>query len=82
MGDAAKERRLRMPDGEWWTAEQRHEMTQLATRASQRERRLFVFFRSEGGALRRAEVPADFSVWAGEEVLHALWERAERLTGE
>jgi hypothetical protein len=27
-------------------------------------------------------VPADFSVWAGEEVLHALWERAERLTGE
>ena len=71
-----------MPDGEWWTAEQRHEMTQLATRASQRERRLFVFFRSDRGALRRAEVPADFSVAVGDETLHALWERSERLTGE
>ena len=82
MTNAVKERRLRMPDGEWWTAEQRHEMTQLATRARQRERRLFVFFRSEGGALRRAEVPADFSVSAGDEALRVLWERAERLTGE
>ena len=71
-----------MPDGGWWTAELRHEMTQLATRASQRERRLFVFFRSGRGALRRAEVPADFSLAVGDEILRALWARSERLSGE
>ena len=82
MADAASERRVRMPDSQWWTAELRHEMTQLTTRARQRARKLYVLFRAARGALRRAEVPADFSAAASDEILRALWERAERVTGE
>lgn len=72
-------RRVRMPDGRWWRVERRHEMAQLMTRASLRERRLYVFFHGDAGALRRAEVAADFPRLAPAATLRALWERAEIL---
>ena len=75
-------RRLRMPDGTWWTAERRHEMAQLRSgRAPVPERRVFVFFSGAGGVLRRAQVGDDFppADSADPEVLAALWAAAEVL---
>ena len=75
-------RRLQMPDGEWWSAERRHEMAKLHSgRRPVPLRRVYVFFAGPRGALRRTEVPQDFpTVWeaeAGE--LVSLWAGAEIL---
>ena len=71
--------RLLMADGRWWRVERRHEMAQLMTRETQRERRLYLFFHGEGGAMRRAEVPQDFPERPAATVVRTLWERAEIL---
>ena len=75
-------RRMRMPDGEWWSAERRHEMTQLqSARGISDVRRLFMFFRGPGGVLRRAEVPEGFppADEADEAALREAWRGAETL---
>ena len=68
-----------MPDGKWWTIVRQHEMTQLMTRATARERRLFLFFHGEDGALRRATVLDDFPTAPTDEQLRLAWERANIL---
>lgn len=78
--DATPERRLRMPDGTWWTAWFRHEMAQLMRAGRERERKLYVFFTGEGGALRRAEVSDEFKASATDDELRDAWRRAESLT--
>jgi hypothetical protein len=76
-------RRVRMPDGRWWSVHRQHEMTQLVTRASRRERKLYLFFSDDGGgAMRRAEVPADFPPDAPDDELRSAWTRAEVLTAD
>lgn len=72
-------RHVRMPDGARWLVVRQHEMTQLMTRAAQRERRLFLFFHGEAGALRRATVPPDFPEAPTDDELRREWERAEIL---
>lgn len=62
-----------------WVVERRHEMTQLATRATQRERRLFLFFHGPQGELRRGEIPADFPADPTPAALEAVWRFAEVL---
>jgi hypothetical protein len=73
-------RRVRMPDGAVWTVEFQHERAQLMRRGSERERRLFVFFRDDRGQVRRAVVPEDAKSSAGDEDLRRAWEDAERLS--
>lgn len=78
-------RRLRMPDGAWWTAERRHEMAQLRSgRAPVPERRVFMFFTRADGALRRAEVPPDHPAAdvADPDALARLWSHAEALSAD
>ena len=74
-------RRLRMPDGRWWRVVRRHEMARIRTRRDAGERRLYLFFFGDGGALRRAEVHADFPDPALADVgeLTAVWSAAEVL---
>ena len=75
-------RRLRMPDGEYWAAERRHEMTQLqSARGTSHVRRLYLFFRGPDGALRRAEVPEGFppAEEADEVALRDAWRGAKEL---
>ena len=75
-------RRVLMPDDDWWTAERRHEMTQVQTaRGTSHVRRLFVFFRGPGGVLKRAEVPEGFppAEEADEAALRDAWRSAEEL---
>ncbi len=62
-----------------WTVERRHEMTQLATRATQRERRLFLFFHGPHGEVRRGEIPPDFPIDPPPNVLEVVWRFAEIL---
>lgn len=52
--------RVAMPDGREWRVVRRHEMTRIHTRRDRAERRLYVLFFADDGALRRAEVAADF----------------------
>lgn len=73
-------RRVRMPDGAEWTVEFQHERAQLMRRGSERERRLFVFFRDDSGGERRAIVPEEAKSSASDEQLRRAWERAERLS--
>jgi hypothetical protein len=80
MSDPGTARRIRMADGAWWTAEFRHEMAQLMRQGRERERKLYVFFRNDGGALRRAEVTEAFKAAASDDDLRAAWARAERLS--
>lgn len=68
-----------MPDGTWWTAWFRHEMAQLMRRGRERERKLYVFFEGERGALRRAEVSDEFKAAATDDDLRDAWRRAESL---
>ena len=68
-----------MGDGRWWRVERRHEMAQLMTRRTERERRLYLFFHGDAGALRRAEVPPEFPERPLASTLRDLWERAEIL---
>ncbi|HEX6533077.1 MAG TPA: hypothetical protein VF041_00685 [Gemmatimonadaceae bacterium] len=80
MTDAAPtDRRLLMPDGAWWTAWFRHEMTQLQRRGRERERDLYVFFQRADGALRRAEVTDAFKASATDDDLRSAWGRALTL---
>jgi hypothetical protein len=72
-------RRLLMADGHWWRVERRHEMAQLMTPDTLRERRLYIFFHGDAAALRRAEVPADFPERPSAATLRGLWQRAEIL---
>ena len=75
-------RRLRMPDGAWWAAERRHEMTQLESAlGTSHVRRLYMFFRGPGGTLRRAEVPEGFppAEQADEAALRDAWRGAVEL---
>ena len=72
-------RRVRMSDGAIWTVEFQHERAQLMRRGSERERRLFVFFRDDRGQMRRAVVPEDAKSNATDEDLSRAWEHAERL---
>ncbi|HEY7893621.1 MAG TPA: hypothetical protein VIC24_01845 [Gemmatimonadaceae bacterium] len=72
-------RRIRMSDGEWWTVEFQHERAQLTRRGTERERRLFVFFRDDRGHLRRAVVPEDAKTLATDDDLCRAWETADRL---
>ncbi|HEX6808317.1 MAG TPA: hypothetical protein VF118_10045 [Gemmatimonadaceae bacterium] len=71
---------IRMSDGATWTVEFQHERAQLMRRGSERERRLFVFFRDDRGQLRRAVVPEDAKSNATDEDLRRAWEKAERLS--
>jgi uncharacterized protein (DUF983 family) len=66
-------------DGHSWEVERRHEMIQLMTRATQHERKLFLFFHGPGGELRRSEVPEDFAVEPDARVLETVWRYAEVL---
>lgn len=78
-GEPQPPRRIHMHDGVWWTVEFQHERAQLMRRGSERERRLFVFFRDDRGQMRRAVVPDDAKTSATDDDLRAAWERAERL---
>jgi hypothetical protein len=62
-----------MADGEWWMVVRRHEMTQLATRATVRERELYLFFHGPRGALRRATVAPDFPDDASDDAVRDAW---------
>jgi hypothetical protein len=75
----AARRAIRMPDGQAWAVERRHEMVGLRTRRDADARRLFLFFHGGAGALRRVEVPGDFPPDADDEALVAAWARAEVL---
>ncbi len=77
--DDAGRRRALMPDGEWWTVEFRHEMAQLMRRGRERERKLYVFFYSDRGTTRRAEVTDAFKQTASDADLRGVWHRAEQL---
>jgi len=72
-------RRVRMADGAWWTVEFRHERAQLMRRGSERERRLFIFFRDGLGRLRRAAVPEEAKTSASDDDLRRAWSDAEEL---
>lgn len=79
-GDGA--RRLRMPDGAWWAAERRHEMTQVESAlGTSHVRRLYVYFRGPGDTLRRAEVAEGFppADEADEAALRDAWRGAVEL---
>jgi hypothetical protein len=52
--------RVEMPDGASWRVVRRHEMARIRTRHDQTDRRLYLFFFADDGAVRRAEVPPDF----------------------
>jgi uncharacterized protein (DUF983 family) len=62
-----------------WVVERRHEMTQIMTRRSRQERRLFLFFHGPHGELRRAEIPEDFADEPSPETLESVWRFAEVL---
>ena len=62
-----------------WVVERRHEMTQLMTHTTQRERRLFLFFKGPHGELRRGEIPEDFPEDPPPDALEAVWRFAEVL---
>jgi len=66
-------------DDQQWMVERRHEMTQLATRATQRERKLFLFFTNALGELRRAEISEDFPEDPTSAQLEPVWRYAEVL---
>ncbi len=68
-----------MPDGALWTVEFQHERAQLMRRGSERERRLFAFFRDDLGHLRRAVVVEELKSAATDADLRLAWESAERL---
>ena len=78
--DDATPPRLRMADGDWWTAEFQHERAQLMRRGQERERRLFLFFRAADGRLRRATVPESLKTSATEHDLRRAWAGADVLT--
>jgi uncharacterized protein (DUF983 family) len=65
-----------------WTVERRHEMTQLMTARTQRERHLFLFFHGPHGELRRAEIPEDFPEEPEAVALEKVWRFAEVLQGD
>ena len=69
-----------MSDGTVWTVEFQHERAQLMRRGSERERRLFVFFRDDRGQMRRGVVPEDAKSGARDEDLRRAWETAERVS--
>jgi len=71
------ESRLTMGDGRPWATRFRHEMTQIAPRGRQNERRLFLYFRDDAGAMRRVEVSDAFRDGVTDTDLRALWRRAE-----
>lgn len=71
--------RLQMADGAWWTAQFQHERAQLMRRGRERERRLFLFFRTADGALRRATVPETLKTTVTEPDLRRAWAEAEVL---
>jgi hypothetical protein len=73
-------RRVRMSDGAIWVVEFQHERAQLMRRGSERERRLYAFFRDEGGQVRRAVVTDDAKSGATDDDLRRAWERADRLS--
>jgi hypothetical protein len=73
-------RRVRMSDGTVWTVEFQHERAQLMRRGSERERRLFAFFRDDRGQMRRAVVSEDAKSGATDAELRRAWEGAERLS--
>ena len=69
-------RRVLMADGEWWSVEWRHEMTQLrSASAPEVERRLFVLFERDG-TVRRAELPPGLEAIAESDALRELWKEA------
>jgi len=78
-GESQTARRVRMPDGVLWTIEFQHERAQLMRRGSERERRLFVFFRDAEGSVRRAVVAEELKTAATDDDLRRAWERADRL---
>jgi hypothetical protein len=83
-GPAAGEsgRRLRMPDGTWWAAERRHEITQLESAlGTSHVRRLYMYFRGPGDTLRRAELSEGFppADEADEAALRDVWRGAVEL---
>ena len=70
-------RRVLMGDGEWWSVEWRHEMTQLRNAsAPDVERRLFVLFERDG-TMRRAELPRGSEAIAESDALRELWKGAD-----
>lgn len=73
-------RRVRMSDGAVWVVEFQHERTQLMRRGSERERRLYAFFRDDGGRVRRAVVADDAKSGATDDDLRRAWEGADRLS--
>lgn len=77
----ADARRVEMPDGHEWRVVRRHEMARILTRRDSTERRLYVLFFADDGAMRRAEVAADYPDPAtlGADELVILWRGAEQL---
>lgn len=66
-------------DGVQWSVERRHEMAQLVTRATMRERKLYLFFASPAGEYRRAEIPETFPADPSPDELEPVWRHAEVL---
>ena len=80
-GPPADARRVEMPDGQEWRVVRRHEMARILTRRDTAERRLYVLFFADDGAVRRAEVPPDFADPAtlDAQELVVLWRAAQSL---
>lgn len=72
-------RLVAMADGRSWAVERQHERLQLARPGRETDPRLFLFFEAPDGALRRAEVPGDFSADPSEAELRSRWLAAEEL---
>lgn len=66
-------------NGRSWSIERRHEMTQLMTARSQRERKLFLFFLASDGELRRNEIAESFPLNPKSGLLESVWRNAEVL---
>jgi hypothetical protein len=74
--------RLAMPDGHSWRVVRRHEMARIRTRRDSTDRRLFLFFFADSGAVRRTEVPPDFpdpATVSAREIVD-LWHSSEHLS--
>ena len=74
--------RVEMPDGASWRVVRRHEMARIRSRHDQTDRRLYVFFFADTGAVRRAEVPPDFPdpMTIPAQNLIDLWTLSEHLS--
>lgn len=63
-----------------WEVVRRHEMCQLMTRETQRDRMLFLFFHGPNGEMRRGEIAEDFPTNPSAELLEKVWLHSEVLS--